>query len=201
MSPAVRPNRMLSDVRRASNLVSLDTPGLGVPARLILSHFWLALSTSSQNSMFPFRCQHCPLGKAAGSALTGALFLRALRVTNAYRSLPTARRPHMASPGENLACRIGGRHPYGIYFGAADATSRGSAQGPESVRGPEIGQNGQNGEKARFWGGGPNLKTFGGPPMTARTPAGSFCIHRSLTVVYRGGPRGPLFGGGPKTGP
>jgi hypothetical protein len=60
----------------------------------------------------------CPFTKVPGSALTGGIWHQALRVSIADRSLPTASGSLYALYREELACRIGGRHPYGIYSGA-----------------------------------------------------------------------------------
>jgi hypothetical protein len=87
--------------------------------------------------------------------------------------------------------------------GSSQLSSHGSCKGPlarwtpslwDLLRRSDLATRAEKAPQGPKWAGGPNLKDFGGPPMTARTPAGRLCSHRSLTVVYRGGPGGPSLG-------
>ena len=84
--------------------------------------------------------------------------------------------------------------------GSSQLSSHGSCKGPlarwtpslrDLLRRSDLAKMAEKAPQGPKWAGGPNLKDFGGPPMTARTPAGRLCSHRSLTVVYRGGPDPP----------
>jgi hypothetical protein len=142
----------------------------------------------------------CPFVKGSLLRSRSALWPQALRVTVGTAPCPRLRARYTLSTGGNSPAGSVDVIPTGSTPAQRFGTSAEEAPQvpkpvgtPNPARGRFWAQNGPRAEKGRFWAGGPNLKDFGGPPMTARTPAGRLCSHRSLTVVYRGGPGGPIL--------
>ena len=156
------------------DLVRLDTPGLGVPA-----------DSSEALIPLPSEPSDYPSGSVPGTVPS---FARQHRVSR--RSTRQSGAVQLSS-----VCRC---LPYGRRVVAATlprtppgTLARWTPSLRDLLRRSDLAKMAEKAPQGPKWAGGPNLKTFGGPPMTARTPAGRLCSHRSLTVVYRGGPDPP----------